>query len=69
MRIKIIFIVLLLLLAVASGSAMTKFETVPLQPGQGIFAPCASGIVTAYVDDGMAVVECHPIPQAEKARK
>ena len=71
MRIRILVLVALVVLTATAvgGAAMTKWETVPVQPGQGLFVPCSSGIVTAYVMDGMAVVECHAQPAQEEARR
>jgi hypothetical protein len=70
MKRRIILILLLVLLVATAADALTKFETVSLEPGQGLFVPCSSGLVTAYVDDGMAVVECHaPVAQNVERRK
>ena len=64
MKIKAIFLVLILLVVLSTvGFAMSEtvnWKTVPVDAGQGLFVPCSTGIVTSYVWDGMAVVECHP---------
>jgi hypothetical protein len=54
-------ILILVALLVFTGVAMAtdKWKTVPVEPGQGVFVPCSSALVTVYVLEGMAVVECH----------
>jgi len=72
MKIKMIFALVVILLVGMSMAvtAAEKFETVHLEPGQGLLVPCSSGLVTAYVSDGMAVVECHaPVAQNVERRK
>ena len=60
MKTKATILILVILLAFTGGAMATeKWQTVPVQPGQGVFVPCSSALVTAYVMDGMAVVECH----------
>jgi hypothetical protein len=65
-----IFALVLILLVALSVvvTAAEKWDTVHLEPGQGLLVPCSSGLVTAYVSDGMAVVECHA-PAAQNAER
>jgi hypothetical protein len=62
----LILVVVVLAAGVLGAAALTKWDTVALQPGQGLFVPCSSGIVVAYIDDGMAVVECLPQPKGAR---
>ena len=69
MKTKAAILILIILLAFTGGAMATeKWQTVPVQPGQGVFVPCSSAIVTAYIMDGMAVVECHA-PEAVKGER
>jgi hypothetical protein len=69
MKTKAAILILIILLAF-TGAAMSaeKWQTVSIEPGQGVFVPCSSAIVTAYVVDGMAVVECHA-PEAANGER
>jgi hypothetical protein len=54
-----ILILTVLLIFTGAALATEKWQTVPVEPGQGVFVPCSSALVTVYVLEGMAVVECH----------
>jgi hypothetical protein len=62
MKIKAVLLVLVLLIAITSvgfaAMETAKWQTIPLNVGEGLFVPCSTGLVTAYVWDGMATVEC-----------
>lgn len=73
MKVKIksvvfLVIVLALLLATVVGASATKWTDVRLNAGEGVRVSCSTGIVSAYVDDGMAVVECLPLSTSDRKR-
>ena len=69
MKAKAAILILIILLAFTGAALATeKWQTVPIEPGQGVFVPCSSALVTVYVLEGMAVVECHA-PEAAKGER
>jgi hypothetical protein len=69
MKTKAAILIFVILLAFTGAALATeKWQTVSIEPGQGVFVPCSSAIVTAYVVDGMAVVECHT-PETAKGER
>lgn len=62
----ITFLLVLLLLAAFISAAAAygsysddiSWKTYPLNGGDGVYVPCASGLIAATVDDGMATVIC-----------